>query len=627
MPLLSLEAKEDHKASIMVFDASGSMWGKLKEGQTKIDVAKKIISGYLKDRDQNTPLGIIAYGHNRKGDCSDIEVIAPLGEKNINALTKTINQIKPKGKTPLTASLELAVKQIPLTAEEADIILITDGLETCDRDPCALAQKIADMGINIRAHVVGFGLSEKEVDHLSCITKKTGGKLLRPQSGKELADALKQVEQAKSTPTEPVVLEIRIGIREEEGTARPTEVNYSAKNVKTNEIIELGKTVDAKEVLQGIKAKLPKGKWLLLAKGPRGTGELEISAKQGEEYSIPYHAQKANFVLKNYGPYQLGQSQSFLLELGKSMQKNLTLTAMLVPEDFKDGQKRIDWVFLIGEEKGLRELNLKSPKQAGKYKIVITPRGLKKQIASFNIEYVEEAKSHIKIPENIKPKEKFSYELYGNWYRNNSLQIMLNGKKISSTWLQYTIEKEGLYLTAPEEEGSYEILLHHKNSSGKYITTKLADLQVETSVQSSNTLKESKSSLLYDMDKLVDELIFTCKQTSCTYDDKETKLKAIPLLKNWAIEKPYYYTTAAGIKADIPTITFVHTKTGAWFILNPRQATDAMFNCIEFGKEGRLSIGEKVCSPKEIPDALFANMGILLENIEFWRVKAINLQP
>ncbi len=470
----------DDKASIMVFDASGSMWGELKDGRTKIEVAKEVIGGYLKDRDQTTPLGIIAYGHQHKKDCSDIEVIAKLGKQNSSELSKILNKIKPKGKTPLTDSLALALKQIPRTAEEADIILITDGLETCGKDPCALAQKIADEGITIRAHLVGFGLSKKEVNSLSCIPQKTGGKLLRPQSGQELADALKQVEQVKSKPAKPSVLEIRIRIREEKGTARPTEVSYSAKNLETNKIIDLGKTDTVVKVMRGIKAKLAEGKWLLSAKGPQGEGELEISPKKGKEYEIPYHAIKATFSLKNYGPYQLGQDQSFLLELGKPMQENLTLSAMLVPQDFKDGENDsiVGWVYLIGEDKGIKELNLPSPKQAGKYKIIITPDGLKNQLASFDIEYVEKAKISIKIPERVKPKEKFSYELYGNWYHNNILQIVQGDEKFTDIWLQDTIEKEGTYLTAPNKEGTYDILLRYIDDSGEYTSIKLTELHV-----------------------------------------------------------------------------------------------------------------------------------------------------
>ncbi len=128
---------------------------------------------------------------------------------------------------------------------------------------------------------------------------------------------------------------------------------------------------------------------------------------------------------------------------------------------------------------------------------------------------------------------------------------------------------------------------------------------------------------LYDTENLDElDLVFTCQQASCSYDDKATSLTAIPLLKDWAIQSPYFYATAAGQQATIPTILFIHTKTGVWFVLNQRQASSLMFECLEFGKDGRLSSEEKICSPKNIPDTVLGDMVTQIENVEFWRMKS-----
>jgi hypothetical protein len=96
-------------------------------------------------------------------------------------------------------------------------------------------------------------------------------------------------------------------------------------------------------------------------------------------------------------------------------------------------------------------------------------------------------------------------------------------------------------------------------------------------------------------------------------------LKGSPLLKDWAIQTPYFYTTAGGSAAVVPTILFIHTKTGLWVALNQRQASSLMFNCIEFGEKGRLSATETLCSPKNIADDVLGDSVTLLEKIEFWR--------
>jgi Mg-chelatase subunit ChlD len=188
------------RVSVLVFDASGSMWNRVEGGQTRIEVARDVMADYFGNRDRTVRLSVIAYGHNRRGDCTDIEVIAPLGTAAASTLETRLRALQPRGMTPLTDSLAKAREQIPPNAEAADIILVTDGLETCAGDPCALASGFAAEGIEIRAHVVGFGLSGAEVEALSCITEQTGGLLFRTESGAELAQALQAVSSAALDP-------------------------------------------------------------------------------------------------------------------------------------------------------------------------------------------------------------------------------------------------------------------------------------------------------------------------------------------------------------------------------------------------------------------------------------------
>lgn len=198
------------RVSVLVFDASGSMWNRLDGDLTRIEVARDVMGDYFASRDGTSPLSVIAYGHNRRGDCSDIEVVAPMGNTVPSDLETRLRALMPKGMTPLTDSLSMARDQIPDTAEAADIILVTDGLETCEGDPCALAARLAGEGIDIRAHVVGFGLTKAEVEALSCITEQTGGMLFETNSGNELAEALRQVSAAEPAPQpvpEPVAVQ------------------------------------------------------------------------------------------------------------------------------------------------------------------------------------------------------------------------------------------------------------------------------------------------------------------------------------------------------------------------------------------------------------------------------------
>ncbi|WP_202909492.1 vWA domain-containing protein, partial [Alkalilacustris brevis] len=215
-PLAAQERAGDHVA-IMVFDASGSMWNRLEGDLTRIEIARDVMEEYFETRDASVPLGVVAYGHTRRGDCSDIEAIAPLSVHDGAELTARLRALNPQGMTPLTDSMAMARDMIPPTAESADLILFTDGLENCGGDPCALAAELAAQGIGIRAHVVGFGMTEDEVNTLSCLPEQTGGMLFHTNSGAELSEAMTAVSAPapqpiveETPPPEPELPEVSI---------------------------------------------------------------------------------------------------------------------------------------------------------------------------------------------------------------------------------------------------------------------------------------------------------------------------------------------------------------------------------------------------------------------------------
>jgi len=210
-------ARPADTVSILILDASGSMWGQLDDGRSKIAVAREVMGEFFARRDPSEPLGVVAYGHRQRGDCLDIEVVAPPGLHDASSLSSHLAKISPRGMTPLSESLRIAAGQIPQTAERADIILVTDGLETCEADPCAMAAELAAQGIAIRAHVVGFGLTAEQAEAVRCIAESTGGLLLTPQSGRELSDALARIEQLDAAPPPKAEAFFEIGDKAEAG--------------------------------------------------------------------------------------------------------------------------------------------------------------------------------------------------------------------------------------------------------------------------------------------------------------------------------------------------------------------------------------------------------------------------
>lgn len=185
--------------AIIVMDGSGSMWGQI-DGKTKIEIARETLGTVLGTVPADTELGLIAYGHREKGACSDIEQIVSPGTGNRDAIAAAVNGLNPKGKTPLSASVRMAAEALKFTEDKATVILVTDGLETCEADPCAVATELEQAGVDFTAHVVGFGLTEDEGKQVACLAENTGGKFIQAKDAGELSDALTQTVAAAPEP-------------------------------------------------------------------------------------------------------------------------------------------------------------------------------------------------------------------------------------------------------------------------------------------------------------------------------------------------------------------------------------------------------------------------------------------
>jgi len=175
------------------------MWGQI-DGKAKIEIARKTLSDVLGSLPSDLELGLIAYGHREKGQCKDIELMVPAGAGTAGAIADAVNSIKPKGKTPLSDSVLQAAESLKYTEDKATVILLTDGLETCDADPCALGRALEENGIDFTAHVVGFGLTKEEGKQVSCLADETGGVYISAGNEEELVQAL---NETVAQPVEP----------------------------------------------------------------------------------------------------------------------------------------------------------------------------------------------------------------------------------------------------------------------------------------------------------------------------------------------------------------------------------------------------------------------------------------
>lgn len=179
--------------AILVLDASGSMWQRL-DGRTKVEVARDAVDAMLDHWNPEVALGLIAYGHRRRGDCDDIEVLRPAVGFDRADISTTVRGLNALGMTPITASVRMAADALRYTEHKATVILVSDGEETCKADPCALGQELAAQGIDFTAHVVGFDLPDGPArEQLQCLASSTGGRYIEARNAGELTAALGEV--------------------------------------------------------------------------------------------------------------------------------------------------------------------------------------------------------------------------------------------------------------------------------------------------------------------------------------------------------------------------------------------------------------------------------------------------
>lgn len=160
---------------LFVFDASNSMNGYW-DGSRKIQTATRLLSATL-DELYGVPglqLGLRVYGHQTKfivgkQDCDDTELLVPFSTGNNLVVKRALSRLQARGTTPIARSLERAAEDFPTGDARKVVILITDGIEACDEDPCSVSRMLQEKGIIVKPFIIGIGLEEQYKETFRCV--------------------------------------------------------------------------------------------------------------------------------------------------------------------------------------------------------------------------------------------------------------------------------------------------------------------------------------------------------------------------------------------------------------------------------------------------------------------------
>jgi len=315
---LCQEKKPPPKTRILfLLDASGSMLAKW-EDSDRMEVAKNLLA-HLVDSLQdyeNVEVALRVYGHQfgrERNDCKDTKLEVPFAAKNAAPIKKKLQQIVPRGNTPITYSLEQAAGDFPADKSRKVVILITDGLESCNGDPCAMSLALQKKHIFLRPFVIGIGIEPEFEKQLSCI-----GQYFNAADVQTFENVLTEiVTQALSQTT------VRVELLDEQGKPVETNVNMTFLNALNGQpeynyvhYLDSKGTPDMLEV----DALLP---YDLVVNTTPPVVERNLAIEPGKANVIQVKAPQGTLYLRQSGPSPYGQLAAIVRQQGTNQTLNV----------------------------------------------------------------------------------------------------------------------------------------------------------------------------------------------------------------------------------------------------------------------------------------------------------------
>ncbi len=162
---------------LFLVDGSGSMKEPM-DGSTKFELAKNLIAGYLDSLSRTgakTETAVRVFGHQfprASTNCQDSKLEVPFGKHTAASVKMKLDAITPQGWTAIAYSMEQAAKDFPEEAAVTNaMVLITDGLETCGGNPCAVAELFQQKRISLKPFIIGLGIPEDKQKAFDCVGK------------------------------------------------------------------------------------------------------------------------------------------------------------------------------------------------------------------------------------------------------------------------------------------------------------------------------------------------------------------------------------------------------------------------------------------------------------------------
>jgi Ca-activated chloride channel homolog len=196
------QSRSDKPSVMIVFDGSGSMWGRLAGAQqAKFEIVRESLRTALAPIAGRVNLGLVIFGMSARGGCNVSEVAVAPGEDQAGEILERLDKFNPQGRGPVVRGLQTAVAALADGNGPKRIILVHDDPDNCGQDVCAALSGFQETLPGIQISAVFVAPKPEQKGHMACLAK-TGGKVIEADDADAVVAAVRSlVALASSAPT------------------------------------------------------------------------------------------------------------------------------------------------------------------------------------------------------------------------------------------------------------------------------------------------------------------------------------------------------------------------------------------------------------------------------------------
>lgn len=188
----------------ILLDASGSM-ANYAGSRTRMEIAKEAILQFVQKVPEEANVSLRVYGHEGTGadrdkelSCSTIEQVYGFAPYDEEKFKNALSEFEPAGWTPLAGALSAAKESMASfhTDDHTNLIyVVSDGIETCDGDPVAVAEELSQSDIQPIINIIGFQTDQEAQKQLQEIARVADGIYATANNQEELQAEFKRAEE------------------------------------------------------------------------------------------------------------------------------------------------------------------------------------------------------------------------------------------------------------------------------------------------------------------------------------------------------------------------------------------------------------------------------------------------